>query len=181
MAPALTKRFTSKVEKTDGCWLWRSVISTGYGRFWVGGRGGRYVQAHRLSYEDANGPIPEGLTLDHLCRNRACVNPDHLEPVTMRENILRGVGFAAANAQKTACPRGHPFTSENTYSWHGHRNCRTCMDGRYIPREPKTHCAKGHEFTTANTYYRQDRGPANRNCRRCRADAGARHAERMSQ
>ena len=90
------ERFFWKVQKTDTCWLWTdSVSGSGYGQFWqLGAR----IQAHQIAFRDLIGPIPEGLTLDHLCRVRACVNYAHLEPVTNRENILRGVGFAARNA-----------------------------------------------------------------------------------
>lgn len=83
-----TKRFWSKVEKTDTCWLWRGFTTKkGYGHFALG-RG--YKQAHRHSYELLVGKIPSHLQIDHLCRVRNCVNPDHLEPVTSRENALRG-------------------------------------------------------------------------------------------
>ena len=78
----LPERFWNKVNKTEGCWLWTAALSHGYGRF---GKGGA---AHRLAWEDRNGPIPEGLVLDHLCRVPRCVNPEHLEPVTHRENTL---------------------------------------------------------------------------------------------
>lgn len=86
----------------------------------------RYV--HRISYETFVGPIPEGLTIDHLCKNRACINPAHLEPVTLRENLLRGDTFQAANAQKSHCDRGHRLDGDNLYvTTSGSRNCRICI------------------------------------------------------
>ncbi len=108
-----------------GCWVWqRSTDTKGYGRLWVDGRN---QHAHRRAYELVKGPIPDGLTIDHLCRVHACINPDHLEAVTNRENILRGTGPTAANARKTHCLRGHPFDEANTRVHHGHRRiCRTC-------------------------------------------------------
>jgi uncharacterized UBP type Zn finger protein len=92
---------------------------------------GKWVYAHRVSYEAANGPIPEGLVIDHLCRVAACINPDHLEAVTQRENMLRGVGPVAVNVQKTRCTHGHLFDSDNTY-WTsvGARQCRACNVAR---------------------------------------------------
>lgn len=84
------------------------------------------AKAHRVAFELIRGCIPNGLVLDHLCRNRGCVNPDHLEPVTFRENIMRGVGYTAQQARKTHCRHGHEFTVENTYVWRGGRICRTC-------------------------------------------------------
>lgn len=92
-----------------GCWEWQGYLdSNGYGHF------GKNF-AHRLYYElFTDEAIPAGMHVDHLCRNRKCVNPEHLEPVSPRENILRGVGAGARNARKTHCNRGHEFTEENT-------------------------------------------------------------------
>lgn len=89
---------------------------------------GKRKSGHRVAYEDKYGTIPEGMVLDHLCRNRACINPDHLEVVTQRENIMRGVGVAAKNAQKTHCKRGHEFTGNNLYRYKGKRMCRQCRN-----------------------------------------------------
>lgn len=103
------------VEQSDGCWAWRGTVSAdGYGKFY-----GR--QAHRVIYEALVGPIEVGLELDHLCRNKGCVNPGHLEPVTRLENMRRRY------ALYTHCKAGHEFTATNTYVMpNGHRSCRTC-------------------------------------------------------
>lgn len=90
----------------DGeCWLWPTKSKLGYGDIYLG----NYISetAHRLSYRFAKGEIPEDLCIDHLCRKPSCVNPDHLEAVTIKENTLRGVGMGAINAKKTLCIRGH--------------------------------------------------------------------------
>ena len=119
-------RFWAKVEKTDGCWLWLGTRDRdGYGSF-RGSRSDEKVRAHRWSYERYVGPIPDGLTIDHLCRNPSCVNPEHMEPVTKGENTLRGNGAPARNARKTHCNRGHPFDEANTRIWKGKRACREC-------------------------------------------------------
>lgn len=125
-APAFD-RFTTKIALTDsGCIQWIAGLSNaGYGVFYDGGN----VLAHRWSYEYHVGPIPEELVIDHLCRNRACVNPDHMEPVTRRENTLRSpICPLALNAAKTHCDHGHEFTPENTYTYPngGSRQCREC-------------------------------------------------------
>lgn len=110
----------------DGCWLWigKSKTQDGYGLLKWRGKSHR---AHRFVYEMIKGPIPGGAPLDHLCRVRACVNPDHLEPTTVRINTLRGDTLPARNAAKTHCPQGHPYSEENTYrNPAGQRTCRTC-------------------------------------------------------
>jgi hypothetical protein len=119
-------RFLRLVSIGDGCWEWLgSRHGKGYGHFAVRGTTTR-MKAHRYSYELFRGPIPEGMTLDHLCRNRSCVNPSHLEPVTNRENILRGEGLAARCARQTHCKYGHPFDEANTVVTKRQRICRTC-------------------------------------------------------
>lgn len=100
----------------------------GYGFIWSKPHG-RSLQAHRVSWEIANGPIPEGLVIDHLCRNPSCVNPEHLEPVTVAENTRRGLApvvGALHQLSKTHCPQGHKYTPENTYRYGNGRHCRTC-------------------------------------------------------
>ena len=122
-----SQRFFHYVEFTDSCWLWRGALAHGYGRFRVEGR---LVGAHRYAYEFCVGPIPDGLQIDHLCRVRHCVNPDHMEPVTQRVNILRGEGLAAQHARATHCPHGHPYDKGNTILSKGKRFCRICRDTR---------------------------------------------------
>lgn len=112
-----------------GCIEWLgSKTPLGYGHFHVDGRA---VYAHRWSYEYHVGPIPDGLVIDHLCRNTSCVNPDHLEPVTHAENVKRGTSIdhlVAKARSKTECPQGHPYDDENTYVHPkaGFRGCKTC-------------------------------------------------------
>lgn len=119
------ERFWGWVDYTESCWLWTGAKTPdGYG---VASWDGRSARAHRVAYELKVGPIPAGLTIDHLCRVRHCVNPAHLEVVTGRENILRGTGPAALAVRKTHCPQGHPYDAANTHVYKGTRRCRICM------------------------------------------------------
>lgn len=123
----LLDRFWAKVEKLgpDDCWEWKAArFLSGYGRFKAGGRD---TVAHLWCYELTVGKVPAGLELDHLCRNRSCVNPSHLEPVTHRENMMRGETITAANARKTHCKNGHPLSGDNLLiRKNGSRRCRAC-------------------------------------------------------
>lgn len=123
------ERFEEKYVVNDetGCWEWTAVKNgpAGYGRFTFEGK---KVLAHRWSYEHFVGEIPEGLVIDHICRVRHCVNPDHLRPATTKENLLAdgSESLARLNAEKTSCPRGHAYTPENTKSHGMGRKCRAC-------------------------------------------------------
>jgi hypothetical protein len=117
-----TTRFWAKVDKSTflECWIWTAAKTFGYGTFSL--KPGHTVRAHRFSYEQTYGPIPEGLQLDHLCRIRHCVNPEHLEAVTGKTNMERG-----QQARKTHCDSGHPFNVLNTrIRSNGTRRCRHC-------------------------------------------------------
>ncbi len=127
--PALREQFWRRVTVTsDGCWQWTGFIgSYGYGYISWAPSADESQRAHRTAYLALVGPIPEGLVLDHLCRNRSCVNPSHLEPVTVRENVLRGVGVAAVRAVATTCESGHALSGDNLYvTPDQRRQCREC-------------------------------------------------------
>lgn len=128
---SVEERFWAKVDKTDACWLWTAATTRGYGQF---GFEGRVQLAHRVAWTLLVGPIPDGLTIDHLCKVKHCVNPAHLEPVTIRENIVRADGTGGMNARKTHCPLGHAYDEENTYrKSNGGRECRACRRLRRPP------------------------------------------------
>ena len=121
-------------EPNSGCWLWTGGVSNvGYGKFSLDGR---TVPAHRAAWALLVGEIAAGLDIDHRCRNRCCVNPAHLEPVTRRENLLRSKGTWASLSLRTHCKNGHPFTPENTAArsdGHG-RRCLACEGRRATKR-----------------------------------------------
>lgn len=114
------------VDDVTGCWVWRTPTDGGYGRLTIKGR---LLYAHRVVYVMLRGPVDPELDLDHLCRNRACVNPDHVEPVAPRINVLRGV---AAKESRTRCSRGHELTEDNVITYasrvRGWRSCRSCRN-----------------------------------------------------
>ena len=119
-------RFWSRFDKSGECWLWTGPTWNGYGK---SGQG----WTHRLAWEIENGPIPEGMTIDHLCRTRLCGRPSHLEPITLAENLRRGA------AAITACPQGHPYDDANTYrTKSGHRKCRACHRVAQAARNQRT-------------------------------------------
>lgn len=137
----VVSRFFDKVEITESCWLWRAAkVNRDYGQF-------RSVyfptaHAHRVAYLMMVGPVPDGHEIDHICRVHNCVNPDHLEAVTHRENMLRGETVAAANARKTHCIRGHDLSIRTD----GSRFCRVCARERWVEnRERYTAARKERE------------------------------------
>ncbi len=133
-----SERFWSKVDfhdDADGCWMWIGARQiSGYGQIGSGSRVGRpMLVAHRVAYELLVGPISEGLEIDHLCRNKPCVNPAHLEPVTHEENIQRH------HRRVTTCPNGHQYEIAGFYlDVHGHRRCRICQKERVQRQRQKT-------------------------------------------
>jgi hypothetical protein len=172
------------------CWEWTATVNR-YGHAQVT-LAGKTHGAHRIAYQWLVGPIPDSLVIDHLCRNRACVNPSHLEPVTAEENVMRGYGAPAIHARKTHCPQGHPYDETNTILLtDGGRRCRTCAEGYYAtnqdrlrpkrnaayaarrvaegkevlpPPAARTHCKRGHEYTPENT---RTTSNGYRQCRAC--------------
>lgn len=143
------ERIQARSVERDGCWEWTgSVGSKGYGLIRLGrvqtGTRSTY-RVHRVAYQILVTELPVGLELDHLCRNRRCWNPDHLDPVPHKENVLRGVSPSAFHAQATHCPRGHPYDEANTYiiPSSGGRACRICK------REANRVAQRGRKRTRA--------------------------------
>lgn len=117
------------IEKGSRCWIWKGPQSrTGYGKVMI------TISAHRLAYLLKYDSIEPGLVLDHLCRNRTCVNPAHMEAVTAKTNVRRGHGLASINAAKKACPQGHPYNEENTCFSGGRRYCLACVRPKALAR-----------------------------------------------
>lgn len=116
------------IDDDTGCWNWSGKLNQdGYGRLTINRSDERKDWlAHRFVYTFYRGDIEGEMTLDHICRNRRCVNPDHLEEVTIGVNLLRGNTFQAANKKKTHCKRGHPLSGDNLYKNSGRRHCREC-------------------------------------------------------
>ena len=142
------RRFEAKLERSNsGCILWTGhKTSKGYGRFFLG----HTRQSHRVAYEHVYGPIPKEFQLDHLCRVRACVRPDHLRVVTPRENTMADGSLAPAkkNAKATHCLRGHEFSGHNLITWSGHpllRQCRACHNARRRIRRAQRKVESIHE------------------------------------
>lgn len=137
-APLAVRLWRRAEVAESGCWNWLGAKQNGYGVVRSGGRTGRYVRAHRVAYELLRGPIPNDLCIDHLCNNTRCVNPAHLQPVTLQENGRRGAIYALNGGRKakhprasairiTACPKGHERTPENTrINKDGGAVCRAC-------------------------------------------------------
>ena len=127
------------------CWIWQAYINPrGYGMM---GYKGQARLSHRVAYLEYIGPIPDGKELDHLCRNTACVNPYHMEPVTHAENVKRGIHCGKANRQKTRCKYGHEYDQENTYNRPDGkgRDCKKCMDSREAKRLPRVYAIQGRK------------------------------------
>lgn len=127
-------RFWFFVNKTETCWLWTGSTAGGYGHFWAIAQK-KHLKAHTWAFVQEHGPIEDGFEPDHLCRTPLCVRPDHMEKVTKRVNILRGIGPTAVNAKKTHCPRGHLYDRVNS---RGSRECSICTKEKALARYHRT-------------------------------------------
>jgi len=159
-----------RVDLETDCWNWTGNKHKGYGRFYKGKRGsGKQYPAHRVSCEIFKGGIKEGLVIDHLCKNKACVNPDHLRAVTNIENVTQNTdSHLMLNKVKTHCVRGHLFDDQNTYVHEGHRRCRECMRirrAKNLKGRRRSACKWGHEYTEGSYTLKPD---GSRRCKLCR-------------
>jgi hypothetical protein len=124
------ERFASKyIMRESGCWEWQQHLNRGYGVFTVHGKA---KMAHRVMWELVGHKVDLSLELDHICNNRKCVNPKHLQEVTRQVNLLRSGSQSALNARKKTCPKGHPYTGRNLMVFRGKRHCRTCNTARKL-------------------------------------------------
>ena len=118
------QRFFEKIKHNGLCWEWKGCkLESGYGMFSLNGKLG---YAHRASYILFRGLIQTKFVVHHLCKNRSCVNPIHLESITQKDNLLKGDSFQGANGRKTHCIHGHKLTPDNCYTSSGYRDCKTC-------------------------------------------------------
>jgi hypothetical protein len=183
----LARRIT--VDPETGCWLWNGAISPN-GYIQVTFKGGVYSW-HRLIYTLLVGAVPRELDVDHVkkrgCKYRHCCWPAHLEPVTRWVNNMRSDNICALNAEKTHCPKGHPYDLKNTRWYRGRRHCRACRREAYHERQggksgmamaKRTHCPHGHEYTPENTYVNPSNG--GRVCRICTREAQRRYQARTA-
>ena len=181
----LPKQLKERITQSpDGCWEWDGAHHvSGYAMV---KREGRTEVVHRVVWEALRGPIPEGLQLDHLCRNRGCCNPDHLELVTQWLNLLRGNSPSAVNARKTRCPRGHAYDMMTRSGGRGCSKCNKAMRRRrYLLNRTSTRplhktgkCQEGHAVSGDNVYEAPD---GRRSCRKCRTERGRRYRARLKQ
>lgn len=148
----IEKALWDRITVTGFCWLydgWLDKHGYGYTRF-----DGKTQRAHKLAYQELVGPVPEGKILDHLCRIRNCVNPDHLEPVTHKVNLMRGFTPARKNAEKTHCINGHEFSEANTYFDGIQRYCRACASDKQkrlnSPERRAYRAGKAREYRARN-------------------------------